>query len=53
MEEIKDIEHVSTEYPERKAGRPRSKLTGEELKQHLKDLRANRNKKYQTKKVKG
>ena len=37
MEEIK-------EYPERKVGRPRLKLTGEELKQHLKELKANRNK---------
>ena len=53
MEEIKDTEHVRPEYPERKVVRPRLKLTGEELKQHLKDLRANRNKKYQTKKVKG
>jgi hypothetical protein len=31
MEVIKDIEHVRPEYPERKAGRPRSKLTGEEF----------------------
>jgi|LakMenE18May11ns_1017448.scaffolds.fasta_scaffold4358972_1 hypothetical protein len=44
MEEIKDIEHVRPEYPERKVGRPRLKLTGEELKQHLKELKANRNK---------
>jgi hypothetical protein len=44
MEEIKDTEHVRPEYPERKAGRPRLKLTGEELKQHLKELKSNRNK---------
>ena len=44
MEEIKDTEHVRPEYPERKVGRPRLMLTGEELKQHLKELKANRNK---------
>ncbi len=46
MEEIKDIEHVRPQYPQKKAARPRWKLTGEELKQHLKELRAKQNKIY-------
>ena len=53
MEEIKDIEHVRPEYPERKVGRPRLKLTGEELKQHLKELKANRNKRRKAQLVSG
>ena len=53
MEEIKNIEHVRPEYPERKVGRPRLKLTGEELKQHLKELKANRNKRRKAQLVSG
>ena len=53
MEEIKDTEHVRPEYPQRKAGRQRQKLTGEELKQHLKELQAKRNKRYKAKLVSG
>ena len=53
MEEIKDSEHVSTEYPQRKAGRPRQKLTGEQLKQHLKELKAKRDKRYKAQLLSG
>jgi len=51
MEEIKHAEPVAADASKSKAGRPRLKLTGEQLKKHLKELRAGRNKRHHAKHV--
>ncbi len=51
MEQIKDIANVRPENPNMKVGRPRKKLTGEELKQHLKEMRAKQNKNIKSRRL--